>query len=57
MQPFFISEEKLARQAYRYDNRYRLAALVLMVATCFAAAIPRTVFRSKQDQRRRSEPA
>jgi hypothetical protein len=32
MQPFFISEEKLARQAYRYDHRYRLAALVLMVA-------------------------
>jgi hypothetical protein len=30
--PFFISEEKLARQAYRYDNRYRLAAFVLMVA-------------------------
>ena len=32
MQPFFISEEKLARQAYRYDLRYRLAAFVLMVA-------------------------
>jgi hypothetical protein len=32
VQPFFISEEKLARQAYRYDQRYRLAALVLMVA-------------------------
>jgi hypothetical protein len=26
VQPFFISEEKLARQAYRYDKRYRLAA-------------------------------
>lgn len=32
MQPFFISEAKLARQAYRYDHRYRLAALLLMVA-------------------------
>ncbi len=32
MQPFFISESKLARQAYRYDHRYRLAALVWMVA-------------------------
>jgi hypothetical protein len=32
VQPFFVSEEKLARQAYRYDTRYRLAALVLMVA-------------------------
>ena len=32
MQPFFVSEEKLARQAYRYDSRYRLAALILMVA-------------------------
>jgi hypothetical protein len=32
VQPFFISEEKLARQAYRYDHRYRLAALLLMVA-------------------------
>ena len=32
MQPFFISEEKLAKQAYRYDQRYRLAALILMVA-------------------------
>jgi hypothetical protein len=32
VQPFFISEEKLARQAYRYDHRYRLAAFVLMVA-------------------------
>jgi hypothetical protein len=32
VQPFFISEEKLARQAYRYDHRYRLAALVGMIA-------------------------
>ena len=32
MQPFFVSEEKLARQAYRYDSRYRLAAFILMVA-------------------------
>jgi len=32
VQPFFVSEEKLARQAYRYDGRYRLAALVLIVA-------------------------
>jgi hypothetical protein len=32
VQPFFISEEKLARQAYRYDHRYRLAAFVLMMA-------------------------
>jgi hypothetical protein len=32
VQPFFVSEEKLARQAYRYDNKYRLAAFLLMVA-------------------------
>jgi hypothetical protein len=32
VQPFFISEEKLARQAYRYDHRYRLAAFAVMVA-------------------------
>ena len=32
MQPFFVSEEKLARQAYRYDSRYRLAAFLLIVA-------------------------
>ena len=32
MQPFFVSEEKLARQAYRYDRRYRLAALILIAA-------------------------
>jgi hypothetical protein len=32
VQPFFVSEEKLARQAYRYDRRYRLAALILMIA-------------------------
>jgi hypothetical protein len=33
VQPFFVSDEKLATQAYRYDGRYRLAALILMVAT------------------------
>jgi hypothetical protein len=32
VQPFFVSEEKLARQAYRYDSRYRLAAFILMAA-------------------------
>lgn len=32
MQPFFVSEEKLARQAYRYDSRYRFAAFLLIVA-------------------------
>jgi Tfp pilus assembly protein PilN len=32
VQPFFVSEEKLARQAYRYDRRYRLAALILIAA-------------------------
>jgi hypothetical protein len=32
VEPFFVSEEKLARQAYRYDSRYRLAAFILMVA-------------------------
>jgi hypothetical protein len=31
VQPFFVSEEKLARQAYRYDNRYRLAAFILIM--------------------------
>jgi hypothetical protein len=37
VEPFFISEEKLARQAYRYDSRYRLAAFVLMVAILLQA--------------------
>jgi hypothetical protein len=32
VEPFFVSEEKLARQAYRYDSRYRLAAFILIVA-------------------------
>ncbi len=35
MQPFFVSEEKMARQAYRYDARYRLAAFVLIAAVLF----------------------
>jgi hypothetical protein len=35
VQPFFVSEEKLARQAYRYDARYRLAAFVLIAAVLF----------------------
>jgi hypothetical protein len=34
VQPFFVSEEKLARQAYRYDGRYRLAAFLLIVTIC-----------------------
>ncbi len=37
MEPFFVSEEKLARQAYRYDSRYRLAAFILMVAILLQA--------------------
>jgi hypothetical protein len=28
--PFFVSEDRLARQAYRYDYRYRLAAFLLI---------------------------
>jgi hypothetical protein len=32
MQPLFISEEKLAKQAYRYDSRYRILALILMAS-------------------------
>ncbi|MBV9671988.1 MAG: hypothetical protein JO076_04085 [Verrucomicrobia bacterium] len=32
MNSFFISEERLARQAYRYDFRYRFAALFLITA-------------------------
>ena len=32
MQPFFVSEEKLAKQAYRYDSRYRIAALAVIGA-------------------------
>jgi hypothetical protein len=35
VQPFFVSEEKQARQAYRYDSRYRLAAFLLIVAIPF----------------------
>jgi hypothetical protein len=37
VEPFFVSEEKLARQAYRYDSRYRLAAFILMVAILLQA--------------------
>jgi hypothetical protein len=37
VEPFFVSEEKLARQAYRYDSRYRLAAFVLMIAVLLQA--------------------
>ena len=33
MQAFFVSEEKLAKQAYRYDLRYRLAASMLILAS------------------------
>jgi hypothetical protein len=32
VQPFFVSEEKLAKQAYRYDFRYRIAALAVIGA-------------------------
>jgi hypothetical protein len=37
VEPFFVSEEKLAKQAYRYDSRYRLAAFILMVAILLQA--------------------
>jgi hypothetical protein len=37
VEAFFVSEEKLARQAYRYDSRYRLAAFILMVDILFQA--------------------
>jgi hypothetical protein len=37
VQPFFVSEENLARQAYRYDGRYRLAAFLLIIAILFQA--------------------
>jgi hypothetical protein len=37
VEPFFVSEEKLARQAYRYDCRYRLAAFILIVAILLQA--------------------
>jgi hypothetical protein len=32
VQPFFVSEEKLSKQAYRYDSRYRIAALAVIGA-------------------------
>jgi hypothetical protein len=39
VQPFFVSAEKLAKQAYRYDFRYRLAAFTLIVAMAMQAPL------------------
>jgi hypothetical protein len=46
--PFFVSEEKLARQAYRYDYRYRLAAFMLIAA--IALQVPFIAFICYQKQ-------
>ena len=57
MQPFFVSEEKLARQAYRYDGRYRLAAFLLIVAILLQVPFLGSALLSKSDQRRGRKPA
>jgi hypothetical protein len=60
VQPFFISEEKLARQAYRYDQRYRLAAFVLMVALAWQLPFLALFFyqnRIKEEEASRRESA
>jgi hypothetical protein len=51
--PFFVSEDRLARQAYRYDGRYRLAAFILLVAVILQ--VPFLVFFYYQDQIREEE--
>jgi len=53
VQPFFVSEEKLARQAYRYDRRYRLAALILMIAILLQ--VPFLVLLYDQNRIRKEE--
>jgi Tfp pilus assembly protein PilN len=57
VQPFFVSEEKLARQAYRYDRRYRLAALILIGAALLQVPFLALLYYEKrimdeQDSRR-----
>jgi hypothetical protein len=39
VQPFFVSAEKLAKQAYRYDFRYRSAAFALIAAMALQAPL------------------
>jgi hypothetical protein len=51
--PFFVSEDRLARQAYRYDGRYRLAAFVLLVAVILQ--LPFLVLFYHQNQIREQE--
>jgi hypothetical protein len=57
VQPFFVSEEKLARQAYRYDRWYRLAALILIAAALLQVPFLVLLYyqkriREEQDSRR-----
>jgi hypothetical protein len=59
MEPFFVSEEKLARQAYRYDARYRLAAFILILAIFLQAPFLTLLYyqnriRDTQESRRGS---
>jgi hypothetical protein len=51
--PFFVSQERLARQAYRYDGRYRLAAFVLLVTA--SLQIPFLVLLNYQNQIREEQ--
>jgi hypothetical protein len=51
--PFFVSQERLARQAYRYDGRYRLAAFVLLLAAFLQ--IPFLVLLFHQNQLREEQ--
>jgi Tfp pilus assembly protein PilN len=53
MQPFFVSEEKLAKQAYRYDKRYRLAAFLLLVT--ISLQVPFCVLLYYQGEAREEE--
>lgn len=53
MHPFFVSEEKLASQAYRYDNRYRLAAFALIAAILLQ--VPFLILLYYQNQIREKE--
>jgi hypothetical protein len=51
--PFFVSEDRLGRQAYRYDGRYRLAAFTLLVSV--SLQLPLLVFFYCQNQIQQEE--
>ena len=60
MQPFFVSVEKLAKQAYRYDFRYRIAASTLIVAMALQAPLGLFLFyenRARTEEENRQSVA